>query len=113
MVNAQSAGIISILTHDGDPGAWPRSGASDVAVGRTGRERFLATIEPWHGNNVVVYRQSNGVWKRVPVSPGERPVVLFPELKARQMRRPVGKDDVQRAARAGPRFVGLPVERVP
>jgi hypothetical protein len=48
----------------GDPADWPRSGASDVVAGRLGRERFVATIEPWHGNKVVVYRQSNGVWNR-------------------------------------------------
>ena len=28
-----------------------------MVVGHLGRERFLATIEPWHGNKVVVYRQ--------------------------------------------------------
>src|SRR5262249_14900644 len=32
--------------------------------GHLGSERFLATIEPWHGNEVVVYRQENGAWKR-------------------------------------------------
>jgi hypothetical protein len=52
------------LVVKGDPADWPRSGASDVAVGRLGRERFLATIEPWHGNKVVVYRQSKDVWGR-------------------------------------------------
>jgi len=35
----------------GDPAPWPKSGSSDVAVGR----RFLAAIEPWHGSQVVVY----------------------------------------------------------
>jgi hypothetical protein len=48
----------------GDPAAWPKSGASDVVVGRIGRERFLATIEPWHGNTIAVYRQRNGGWNR-------------------------------------------------
>ena len=28
------------------------------------RERFLATIEPWHGNQVAVYRKQGGEWKR-------------------------------------------------
>src|SRR6185436_4425778 len=41
-----------------------KSGSSDVAVGHLGRERFLATIEPWHGNQVVVYRMDAGTWKR-------------------------------------------------
>ena len=48
----------------GDPTDWPRSGSSDVADGHLGRERFLATIEPWHGNKVVIYRQNNDTWTR-------------------------------------------------
>ena len=48
----------------GDPGPWPKSGTSDVVVGHVGRERFLATIEPWHGNEIVIYRQSNDEWTR-------------------------------------------------
>jgi FG-GAP-like repeat/FG-GAP repeat len=43
---------------------WPKSGTSDVAVGLLGGERFLAAIEPWHGNEVVVYRGSGQSWKR-------------------------------------------------
>jgi hypothetical protein len=52
------------LVVKGDPGAWPKSGASDVAAGRLGRERFLATIEPWHGNTVAIYRRVKGAWTR-------------------------------------------------
>lgn len=48
----------------GDPAPWPKSGSSDVAVGKLGRERFLAVIEPWHGNQVVVYREHRGKWNR-------------------------------------------------
>ena len=48
----------------GDPAPWPKSGSSDVAVGRLGKEQFLAAIEPWHGNQVAVYRLSAGVWQR-------------------------------------------------
>lgn len=48
----------------GDPSPWPRSGASDVTVGRLGKRRFLASIEPWHGNQVAVYRQNRGGWVR-------------------------------------------------
>jgi hypothetical protein len=51
----------------GDPAAWPKSGSSDVAVGMLGKERFLAAIEPWHGNQVVIYRQEGGGWKRSPI----------------------------------------------
>src|SRR6266851_4960439 len=35
---------------EGDPSAWPKGGSSDVAVGRLGGKRYLAAIEPWHGN---------------------------------------------------------------
>ena len=52
------------LVVKGDPAEWPKSGSSDVAVGHLGSGRFLATIEPWHGNTVVIYRQDNGTWKR-------------------------------------------------
>jgi len=48
----------------GDPAPWPRSGSSDVAVGKLGAERFLAAIEPWHGNQVAVYGQRAGAWAR-------------------------------------------------
>jgi hypothetical protein len=48
----------------GNPAPWPKSGSSDIAVGHLGRERFLAAIEPWHGNQVVVYRAEGAGWKR-------------------------------------------------
>jgi hypothetical protein len=48
----------------GDPAPWPKSGSSDVAVGQLGKRRFLAAIEPWHGNQVAIYRESAGAWQR-------------------------------------------------
>jgi hypothetical protein len=48
----------------GSPQPWPKSGTSDVAVGHTGKQRFLATIEPWHGNQVAVYTEHHGQWQR-------------------------------------------------
>jgi len=42
----------------------PRLGASDVRVGRSDGKRFLASVEPWHGNEVVVYTDKNGKWER-------------------------------------------------
>ena len=39
----------------GRPVPCPKCGTSDVTVGKLGSERFLATIEPWHGNDVAVY----------------------------------------------------------
>jgi len=52
------------LVVKGDPADWPKSGSSDVAVKPLGRERFVATIEPWHGHQVVIYRRDNGTWTR-------------------------------------------------
>ena len=49
----------------GDPAPWPKSGASEIAVGMLGKERFLTTIEPWHGNQVAVYRFGKTDWERL------------------------------------------------
>jgi hypothetical protein len=48
----------------GDPRPCPQCGSSEVKAGRLGRSRFLAAIEPWHGNQVVVYTESGGSWTR-------------------------------------------------
>ena len=40
----------------GTPGAGPKKGASEVHLGMLADDlRLLATVEPWHGNKVVVY----------------------------------------------------------
>jgi hypothetical protein len=39
----------------GDQVSRPRRGSSEIAVGKVWGRRFLATIEPWHGEQVVVY----------------------------------------------------------
>jgi hypothetical protein len=49
----------------GDPAPWPKSGASEIVVGRLGKEQFLTTIEPWHGHQVVVYRFGKTDWERL------------------------------------------------
>jgi hypothetical protein len=48
----------------GDPQPWPKSGTSDVALGRLGSQRFIATVEPWHGNEIVIYKQDGTNWAR-------------------------------------------------
>jgi hypothetical protein len=48
--------------HDTEPA--PRLGASDVGVGTSNGERIFATVEPWHGNEVVVYTEEDGAWQR-------------------------------------------------
>ena len=42
----------------------PKSGSSDVALGHLGRMRFLTAVEPWHGDQVSIYREAKGVWAR-------------------------------------------------
>ena len=43
----------------------PRLGTSDVRVAKLNKKRFLAAVEPWHGNEVVVYTDDGkGGWKR-------------------------------------------------
>ena len=53
----------------GDPAPWPKSGSSDVAVGKLDGKRFLAAIEPWHGNQVAIYQEAAGKWQRQVIDP--------------------------------------------
>ncbi len=55
------------------PGKWTKTKigdgpAGEVKVGRHGGRRVIATIEPWHGNGLVVYRERAGapreLWTR-------------------------------------------------
>jgi hypothetical protein len=48
----------------GDPAPPPAGGTSDLVVGHLQGERFLAAIEPWHGHQVVVYRNVQAQWQR-------------------------------------------------
>jgi hypothetical protein len=48
----------------GHVGQAPRLGASDVGIGRQDGRRFFAAIEPWHGNEVVVYTGDGRRWRR-------------------------------------------------
>jgi hypothetical protein len=49
----------------GHPAPYPDGGASEVGTGFVSKERFYATIEPFHGNMVVVYRQDRQrQWQR-------------------------------------------------
>lgn len=46
----------------GKEGPRPERGSSEVGLGSLGPDerRFVATIEPWHGNEVVVYTPKDG-----------------------------------------------------
>ena len=50
----------------GDQISTPRRGSSEIGVGKLNGRQFLATIEPWHGEQVVVYTPptSGGLWTR-------------------------------------------------
>lgn len=48
----------------GDPSPCPNCGSSDVAVGYLGTTKFLAAIEPWHGNQMAIYTQTGKTWER-------------------------------------------------
>jgi hypothetical protein len=52
-----------LLSHGHEERA-PRLGASDVGVGKHDGKRILASVEPWHGNEVVVYTQQGAGWAR-------------------------------------------------
>jgi hypothetical protein len=51
---------------EGDQVSKPRRGASEIATGKVHGRRFLATIEPWHGEQVAVYFEGKPgqLWKR-------------------------------------------------
>lgn len=52
------------LISRGYRGEAPRLGSSDVGAGMTDGRRVVASVEPWHGNEVVVYTRSDGDWRR-------------------------------------------------
>lgn len=54
------------VLHAGHAGEWPKVGSSDVAVVRTNGRKYLAAIEPWHGNEFVLYTpQESGYARQV------------------------------------------------
>ncbi len=55
-------GMVKTQLGAGNRGVRPAQGSSEVGIGRLGAgdTRFVATIEPWHGNEVVVYAGSDG-----------------------------------------------------
>lgn len=53
-------------------GERPQIGASEVDRGSLGaNNNFLATVEPWHGNEIVVYTEGDGaLWNRSVIDTG-------------------------------------------
>lgn len=54
----------------GSTAAWPKCGTSDVTVGHLGKRRYIAAIEPWHGNEVAVYFENKDKWVRSVIDEG-------------------------------------------
>lgn len=54
-----------IPIHPGNAEPCPRCGSSEVKMGYLGKQRFLAAIDPWHGNQVVVYLETGNSWERI------------------------------------------------
>ena len=55
----------------GDRQSSPKRGASEIGVGHVAGKRFLATIEPWHGDHVAVYTEAapGELWTRHVIDP--------------------------------------------
>ena len=92
---------------DGDVSPWPRSGASEIQVGHLEAERFLVTIEPWHGHQVVVYRAPSGAdsqrWTRQVIDDAleDGHTIVAADLDAD------GRDEIVAGERGGNRSVYL------
>lgn len=52
------------VLHPGNPAPWPKGGASEITLARAAGKKFLATIEPWHGNEFVVYTPKGKTYTR-------------------------------------------------
>jgi hypothetical protein len=55
---------MTLLSPGHDSEKAPRLGASDANIGTYDGKRMLASVEPWHGNEVVIYTEAGGKWNR-------------------------------------------------
>lgn len=56
---------------NGSEAPWPKGGSSEIVMGHLGKQQFLATIDPWHGNEVAVYRGKGKSWQRTVIDSSE------------------------------------------
>ena len=52
------------ILHAGNSQPWPKSGSSEITVAKAAGKKFLAAIEPWHGNELVVYTPKGKTYTR-------------------------------------------------
>jgi hypothetical protein len=61
------------LLKRGSNGVWSKTrigegSPGEIKLGRVGKNRLLATVEPWHGNSIVVYEEQQAaesrLWRR-------------------------------------------------
>jgi hypothetical protein len=81
----------------GAPDPWPKGGSSDIAVGHLGKKRFLAAVEPWHGNTVAVYTGKHRNVIDTALVDGH--TIVTADLNGD------GKDEIIAGCRGGPRAV--------
>ena len=62
--NGEAMRFTKTVLSEGHRDKAPRLGASDVGVGTQDGKQFFASVEPWHGNEVVVYNNVGGTWQR-------------------------------------------------
>ena len=62
VLQSHPAGFKKIHIGSGVLQERPAQGSSEVSRGQLDKKVFISTIEPWHGNNVVVY--SGPEWHR-------------------------------------------------
>lgn len=65
---------VHVLTRNPN-GQWTKmkigEGApGEIKMGRLSGKRHLATVEPWHGNSIVVYEEHSGLWPRRVIEDG-------------------------------------------
>ena len=66
-----SAEGVHALRRD-SPGTWSKrligeGKPGEIKMGRAAGIRRLATVEPWHGNSIVIYEESGEPWKRTTI----------------------------------------------
>ncbi len=103
--DVMTASFSGIHIHSlGRDGKWTRTEfsaepSSDVAVGRLGRERFVAAIEPWHGNRIAVY--SGGKRQVIEETLADGHTIAAADFDGD------GRDEVVAGCRQGPKSVFL------